>query len=184
LRQRGVEDRNLIGGVASVGPPGTQHRRQRLPGTAATVIDERHHRVKPVSTLEVRGGAFFVRVRPDQGGIQIDHHLPSGGNRRGQLPHHRPRGGPRPPDRGDRRAGILTESVNEPADRGIRGDQAEQRRLSTQQRHIGQTVTAQRDRHRQIQRRLTRIVDRPRRPPRPQLLRHLLHQAADLRSLQ
>jgi len=30
LRQRGVEDSDLIGGVAGVGPPGTQHRRQRL----------------------------------------------------------------------------------------------------------------------------------------------------------
>ncbi len=81
LRQRGVEDRDLIGGVAGVGPSGTQHRRQRLPGSTGAVIDEGHHRVKPESALEVRCRVLFLRMRPDQRGIQIDDHVPNGRNR-------------------------------------------------------------------------------------------------------
>src|SRR6478752_8416965 len=47
-------------------------------------------------------------------------------------------------------------------------------------RGIGQAVTAQRDRHRQIQHRLARIMHRSRRPPRTQRVRELLGQSADL----
>ena len=148
------------------------------------MINERHHRVKPVSAFEVRGRAFLIRVRPDQRRIQIHHHLPSGSNRTGPLPHHRACGRPRPADRGDCHRGISTECIDEPADRGIGSHHAEQLGLSTHQRRIGQAVTTQGDHHRQIQHRLARIVDRTRRPPRPQLLRQSARQAADLRSLQ
>ena len=183
LRQRGVEHRDLISGVTGVGPPGAQHRRQRFPGTTGAVIDERHHRVKPVSTLEVRGRAFFVRMGPDQGGIQIHHHLPNLSDRAALLPHPLPGDSPCLPDRGDRRARVAAQHLDESADRGIRGHCAEQFRLGPHQRSIGQAVTAEGDRDRQIQHRLARVVDRPRRPPWPQLPRQTRHQTADLRRL-
>ena len=163
--------------------PGTQHRRQRLPGAVGAVIDERQHRMKPVSPFEVRRRTFLLRVRPDQGGVQIDDHLTSRSDRATPPPDRRSRGGPCPPDRSDRRARVSTERIDEPADRGIGGHRAEQLRLSPHQRRIRQTVTTERDRQGQIQHRFARIVDRPPRTPRRQLPRQPLRQAADLRSL-
>ena len=75
LGQRGVEDRDLVGGVVGVGPPGAQHAHQRLSGAARTVVNKGEHGVKPEAPLEVRGRALLLRMRPDQRGIQIDHDL-------------------------------------------------------------------------------------------------------------
>ena len=186
LGQRGIEYRDLVGGVVGVGPPGTQHRRQRLPGAAGAVIDERQHRMKPESPLEVRRRTFLLRVRPDQGGVQIDDHLPAAaiGQRAAATP---PRGRPPAPARiaaiTARR--VITEGIDEPADRRIRGHRTEQLRLGPHQRRIGQAVTAQGDRDRQIQHRLARIMDRTRRPPRaPTPCDNSSSQSADLGSLQ
>ena len=57
-------------------------------------------------------------------------------------------------------------------ERRVRGHRPEQRRLSAQHADVRDTVTAQRQRGRQIQQRLARIVTRPRRPPRRQRRRH------------
>ena len=51
---------------------------------------------------------------------------------------------------------------------GVGGHRAEQRRLGTHQRGVGQAVIAQRNCDRQIQHRLARVVHRPRQPPRTQ----------------
>ncbi len=147
------------------------------------MIDERHHRVKPESPLKVRGRPFFFRVRPDQRGIQIDDYLLIGSDRAAMSPHHLPRTSPRTPDRRDGRASIITKSIDEPTDRGIRSHRAEQLGLSPQQRDISQAIPAQRNRYRQIQHRLTRVVNRTRRPPRLQLSQQPLRQPADLRGL-
>ena len=142
------------------------------------------HRMKPESPLEVRRRTFLLRVRPDQGGVQIDDHLASRSDRATPLPH-RPAGGrPRPPDRGDRRARVITERIDEPTDRRIRGHDTEQFRLSPHQRRIRQTLTTKCDRDGQIQHRLTRIMDRTHRPPGLQRRGQFPSKAADVRSLQ
>lgn len=75
LGQRGIEHRDLIGGVVGGGLAWAQHRRQRLTSATGTVIDERQDRMKPIPALEVRCRAFLLRVRTDQRGVQIDHDM-------------------------------------------------------------------------------------------------------------
>ena len=147
------------------------------------MIDERQHRVKAESPFEVRGGALLFRVCPDQGGVQIDDHLGISSDRAVLLPHHRTSSRPRLPDRGDCGARVLSQGIDEPTDRRIRGHHAEQLGLSPYQRGVSQAVPTQGDRDGQIQHRLTRIVDRACRPPRAQLPRQHRHQTADLRRL-
>ena len=74
LGQRGIKDRDLIGGVVGGGLARAQHRHQRLPSATGAVVDERQHRMKPEPALEVRGRAFLLRMCADQRGVQIDHH--------------------------------------------------------------------------------------------------------------
>ena len=54
---------------------------------------------------------------------------------------------------------------DQPGDHRVRGHRPGQVRLRAQHRDIGQAVTAQRHRHRQVRDDLPRIVHRPRRPP-------------------
>jgi hypothetical protein len=90
----------------------------------------------------------------------------------------------RPSDRGDPRARVITERMDEPTHRRIRGHHTEQFRLSPHQRRIRQTVTTKGYRDGQIRHRLTRIVDRTHRSPGLQCRGELLSKTADLRSLQ
>ena len=122
-------------------------------------------RVASISTTTGR-----VRRRPD-----------SGGPRPWPAPRHGRARIARPPRPGHRRP----RPSSSPADRGVRGHRAEQLRLGPHHRRVGQAVTAQRDRHRQIQHRLARIVHRPR-PARHgrSAPRQTLGQPADLRGLQ
>ena len=46
------------------------------------MVDERQHRVKPEPALEVRSYSFLLRMRTDQCGIQINHHLTHDRDRR------------------------------------------------------------------------------------------------------
>jgi hypothetical protein len=98
LGEGGVEDRDLVGGVVGVGPPGAQHPHQRLSGAPCAVVNEGQQRVNPEAPLEVRSCAFLLRVCPDQRGIQIDHHRTADRDRRAVAPDLRPRRA----DRGDR----------------------------------------------------------------------------------
>jgi hypothetical protein len=123
-------------------------------------------------------------MRTDQRGVQIDDHRATGRDRQPMAPHRASRPTTRPTDRRDRTERVISQGVDQPADRGIGGHTAEQLRLRTQHCGIGQTVTAQRDGDRQIQHHLARIVHRPCRPPRTQPLRQTRRQPADLRSLQ
>jgi hypothetical protein len=148
------------------------------------MVDERQQGVKPEAMLEVRGRALLLRMGGDQGGIQINDHRIGARDRRAVTPGCGPRRGASPADCGDHRRRILTQGVDEPADRRVRGHRAEQLRLGANDRGIGQAVTAQRDRHCQIQHRLARIMHRSRRPPRTQRVRELLGQSADLGRLQ
>jgi hypothetical protein len=184
LGQRGVEHRDLVGGVVGARPARAQHARQRFSGAAGAVIDERQHRMKSKPALEVRGCTFLLRVGADQRGIQVNHHRFIHQHRAAVPPYRGPRGRAGPSDRGDRGRRILAQGLDEPADRGIGGHRAEQLRLGAQHRGIGQTITTECDRGCQIQHRLARIVNRARRSPWPQRARQFPGQTADLRSLQ
>ena len=138
------------------------------------MVDEGQQRVKPEAPLEVRRCSLLLGMRTDQRGIQINHHRAPRRDRCAMSPDRGPRRGTSGADCGDHRRRILTKGVDEPADRRVRGHRAEQLRLGANDRGVGQTVTAERDRHRQIQHHLARIMHRPHRPPRAQRLRELL----------
>lgn len=55
--------------------PGRRSQHQRLAGAVLAVVDEGAHRGEPEPTLERRFGAFLVRVRGDQRGVDVDDHL-------------------------------------------------------------------------------------------------------------
>ena len=184
LGQRGVEHRDLVGGVVGVGPPGAQHAHHRLSGAARTVVNKGEHGVKPEAPLEVRGRALLLRMRPDQRGIQIDHDLIGARNRPVMGPDLGPRAGPSSTDRGNHRGRVIAQALDQPTDRRVGDHRAEQLRLGPQRRDIGQTVTTQRDRDRQIQHRLARIMHRPSRSPRRQTTRETRRQTTHSRGLQ
>jgi hypothetical protein len=184
LSQRRIQHRDLIGGVVGGGLAWAQHRRQWFAGAAGAVVNERQQWVKTKPALEVGRSALFLRVRTDQGGVQVNHHQLIRRHRAAVPPHRGPHGRACPPDRGNRGRRILAQGVDEPADRGIRGHRAEQLRLGAEHRGIGQTVTAECDRDRQVQHRLARIVHRACRSPWPQRTRQFHGQTADLRRLQ
>ncbi len=66
----------------------------------------------------------------------------------------------------ERRLRIPRESIDQPAHRRVGGHRAEHFRLGPQHRDVSQTIPTQRDRDRQVQHRLTRIMNRPGRTPR------------------
>jgi hypothetical protein len=77
-----------------------------------------------------------------------------------------PRGGCRRRDRGQRRRGVGGEPIDQPGHRRTGGHRTEHLRRGPQLCDVGQAVTADRQRHRQIQQHLARIVPGQRRPPR------------------
>jgi hypothetical protein len=182
LGQRSVEDRDLVRGVVGVGLPRPQQRGERLTGPAGAVVDEGEHGVEPEPAFEVRGRVLFFRVRTDQGGVQIDHDLPATtvvGEGRAMRPHPRPSMCPGGADRRDRLIRLLGQRVDQAADRRVGGHRTEQLGLGADHADVGQAVTTQRDRDRQIQHRLARVMDTAGRPPRRQPIREGLRQPAD-----
>jgi hypothetical protein len=100
--------------------------------------------------------------------VQI-HDDPAGlTDRRPVPPHHSPRRGPSRADRGDRHVGVGGERLDQPRHRRIRRDSTEQVRLRPHHREIGEAVTAERDRHRQVEDNLAGIMPGTRRSPLPQ----------------
>jgi hypothetical protein len=75
LDERGVQGGEVIGAVPWRGLPGPQVDRKRFPGSVLTMVDERAHRREPVAALEGRLGAFLVRVRGHQRGVNVHDHL-------------------------------------------------------------------------------------------------------------
>ena len=123
-------------------------------------------------------------MRPDERGIQIDHHRARIAHRIAMPPHPAPGRRAGATQSRDHRIRIVGEGIDEPADRGIRGHRAEHFRLSAQHRDVGQTIPAQRDRDREVQHHLARIVHRAHRPPGRQSTRKPHDQPAGHRSLQ
>ena len=106
----------------------------------------------------------------NQSGVQIDDHLIAhrATNRPSTGPDPSTGSGPRGADRCDHRIDVATEGGDQSGHGGIGGHVTEHLRLGPRHRDVGGAVTAQRDRGRQINQNLGRIVGRPRRPPRRQ----------------
>ena len=163
LRQRLPGDGDVVGGGVRPGVPGPQHHRQRLPGAVRAVVDERPQRMEPEPAFERGRRVFLLRVRGDQGGVEVDDQRPAA-SAAWSGASHRPTPTPAPGlaagrcDRRQRLRRISGETVDQPGHRRVRGDRAKHARLGAQQRDVGQAVTTQRQRDRQIQHDLARIV--------------------------
>lgn len=168
MGQRGVEDSDLVGCAVRAGTAFAQQRGQRLSGAAVRVVDEGQHGMEPEPAFVVRGGTFLLRVRTDQGRVQVDHDLAGLGHRRPVPPGAGPGLGAGGTDRSHGCVGIGGQRLDQPAHRGVGGDRTEQLALCTHQTDIGQTVAAQGEGDGQVQHRLARIVERTRSPPRRQ----------------
>jgi hypothetical protein len=158
--------------------PGPQQARDRLPAAAPAVVDEGHQRVVSERLLPGRGGVLLLGVGQHEHPVDVHDHLSAGVRSRlsGQLPDVFPDVGPRG---ADRRQGLRPgrgEGIDEAGDGGIGGHWTEHGRLGPQHAHVGQTVSAERDRQDYIQQDLPRIVHRPRLAPRCQSRRYRLWQ--------
>ena len=179
LAQRLAQHADVVGGGVGPGVARTQQHRQRLAGAISTVVDKRPQRMVPVSALERRRGAFLVRVRGHQRRVDVDDQRRAGvdsavgGALAGQLPGPRPSGRPRGRDRGERTGRIGGEPVDRPRYRRVRGHRAVDPGLGAHHGDVGQAVPTQRERHRQIEHDLRRVVHRVRQPPRPQRRKQL-----------
>ena len=141
--------------------------RPALPGAADAVIDEGQHRVKPESALEVRCRALLVRVRADQGGVQVDDHLVSRA-RSGNGRCHTDRRGPPPAPAGSRRSPRPSHRPAQSMSRLIVASEATGPNNSGWARTTAASATQSPPRaiaSGQIQHRLARVVDRTRRSP-------------------
>jgi hypothetical protein len=157
--------------AASATPAWPQHDREWFSGALAAVVNERTQGVKSVASFERGCGVLLVRVRVQQGGVQIDDHRPVcadvvvGGMVAGQCPGGGPclrAGGVH---RGQDPVRVAGQGVHEPGDRGIGGDQSEQVWFGPQAGDVGQAVATQGQRDRQIAEDLGRVMDRGRTPP-------------------
>jgi len=124
--------------------------------------------MKPEGPFERGRGGLLLRVRDQNTPVDVHRDQPILRDRAAARPRRRPGRGPGRPDRGHRRAGVDGETVDQPAHRRVRRDRAEQLRLRPDDPDVSQTVPAERDRRRQIQQHLPRLMPRTRRPPRPE----------------
>jgi hypothetical protein len=117
-------------------------------------------------------------MRVHEGGVEVDHHPPVLDRRPREVPHPFPRRRPRARDRRERGIDVLGQGRDQPGHRRVRGHPAEHRRLGAQHRHVAGGVAAERDRDREIQHDLARVVRGQRPPPRPEPGGELLGQPA------
>lgn len=150
--------------------PGRRRSASTSPVPVLAVVDERAHRGEPERLLERRLRALLVRIRGHQRGVQVHDHLTPiratrpAGQRPTPGPHRRPSPGVRRSDRRQRHLDIGGQPGDQTRHRRIRGNRPEHLRLGPDHRHIGQTVTPQRDHSRDIGENLagSRIARRPR----------------------
>ena len=171
LTQGGADDGDVVGGGVRPGVAGPQQHPDRLPGALAAVVDERGQRMMAEPALERRRRRLLVRMGGHQRGVDVDDHRTAviGGvirsGRPGPRPHHLAGRGPCRVDRRAAAVGVAGQRADQPRDRRVRRDAAEDLRGGAQDRDVGQAVPAQRERHRQVQQDLGRVVDRGRPPP-------------------
>jgi hypothetical protein len=153
LRERVLDDRDVIAGGVRARVAGAQDRSERLAGFVAVG----HQRVKAVAALVVAGSALLLRMTAHQGRVDLDRD-PLGRPR--QLPDMLARTGMR-----------IGERVKQPrrrrdpvhnAKRGrVRRDRPEQRVLVTQRADVGEAVSAVGEHHREIADHAAGIVPGP-----------------------
>jgi len=170
LGERVGQHADVVGGVVGRRLADPQQTGELLTSSPRPVVKERQQRVAPERAFPRRGGAFLLRVRQHDRGVQVDPDRPVGPDRRAQLPDPLACLRPGLPHRGQRGRG----------GGGQRGDQArhgrlgrhvgEQVGLRAHHSNVGQAVTAQRDRDRQVQQHLAWIVHGTSSSPRPQPL--------------
>ncbi|MPM72135.1 hypothetical protein SDC9_119108 [bioreactor metagenome] len=127
LGEGGCGDGDVIGGGVGAGVPGPQMRHQCFAGPGGSVVRERHQWVEPEPAFERRRGLLLLRMRRDQGGVQVDDQrilnaaLVSGGVVPGQGPG--PGAGllPGRADRGHGLVGVLGEGRDQARDGRVRG---------------------------------------------------------------
>jgi hypothetical protein len=142
-----------------------------------TVVDERQQRMEPEAAFERRRRVFLLRVRRHQRRVEIDDQRRGriravvGCALAGQRPHFLPRGGLGLFDRRECPVDVRGEGVDQPRHGGVGGDPAEHAWFGAEQVHIGQTVTAERQRDREIEHDVARIMHRQRSAPRRERLR-------------
>ena len=133
-----------------------------------------HIGANPNVFLKVGSAPSLSECARHQRGVDIDDHLAAitaartPGQRPAPCPHRCARPGTGSPDRGQRGIDVRGQSSDQPGHRRIRGDRAEHLRLRTDRGHISQAVAAERDRGRDIEQHLARIMNRTIRAPRPQ----------------
>jgi len=140
LGEGGVEHRYVIGGGAGAGVAGPQQHGQLLAGG----IQPGAQRVEPEPALVGRRRLFLLRVRPDQGGVDVDHVEARVHARR-----------PRPctgsgPGLADAAQGGVVDGLQGPPRRRRRRHLPEQGGLVAQHRQIRDRLAAVGERHRQV----------------------------------
>ena len=131
-----------------------------------------------VAALERRPRVLLVAVRRHKSRVDINDQrrlragLVVGGVLPGQLPDPGAGGGPGRVDRRQRPRGVGGERVDRPRHRRVRRDRAVDTGLLAKHGDVGEAVAAERERDRQVQHQLRRVVDRGRLAPRPERLSH------------
>ncbi len=166
-------DTDVVDGSVAAGVAGSQQDRQRFPGAISAVVDEDTQRMETVAPLERRLGVLLVRMGRDQGGVHVDGerllpgHAVVGGMTAGKLPGTGPSSGAGRVDGPQHPRRLTCQQADQPGNGRVGSHRAEHGRLGPQQRHVGQAVTAQRERDRQIGHDFARIMGRERfTPPR------------------
>jgi hypothetical protein len=179
-----VQHGDVVGGVVRAGLARPEHRGQALPGATQAVVGEGQQRGEPEAPLEGGLRTFLVRVRVDQRRVQVDDQPPVRRGHRLQLPDLRSRLRPGAAERGQRGVRVGGERGDQPRHGRVRGHVTEQLRLAADRGQVGQAVTAQRDRDREIEQHLARIVPGTDRSPRRERLRQGARQPHQLSGLQ
>jgi hypothetical protein len=147
-------------------------------------------RMEAEPALERRRGLLLLAMGGHQGGVHVNHERRTGadgvvgGLLTSQRPGPPPRGRPCRGDRGQRGRSVGGKGVDQPGHGRIGGNRAEHLRCGTQLREVGQAVPADRQRHRQIQQDLARVVAGQPPSPRCERLRQDGVEAYDLRGTQ
>jgi hypothetical protein len=169
LRERRVQDLQVVGGGVAPGVTGAEQPGQRLMG----VVAERQQRVIPERAFECGAGLFLLRVGDHDGGVQVDdQHGPAGPVAQVHPGHpdrwQRSTGQLRPAQPGDltgSRAGgaqghqvRLRDRVQDPPAGGVRGDRPEHGLLVAEGGDVADRGPTIGDHHRQIDQHPARVV--------------------------
>ena len=153
LRKRQVDHRLVIGGGIRPGVPGAKDHRERLPG----LVRVRAQRVKPVPVLVIPRRLLLLRVRGDQGGIDVDR---EGLRPAGKLPEPRSGARVRIADR-VQQARHRRDPVDHPECGRVKRHRPKQRLLLTNPAEIRDALAAVREHHGEIADHPARIMTTP-----------------------